>query len=66
MERFFDNMDLKEFCLGVNEYDKLYDLVEKTNNNKEIIKTALDKYNNNANQALSKYIDKVMEVIKNI
>jgi len=66
IERFFDDMNLKEFCLGVDEYDKLYDLVEKTNNNKERIKTALDKYNNNANQVVSKYIDKVMEVIKNI
>ncbi|OPY81032.1 MAG: Polysaccharide pyruvyl transferase [Syntrophorhabdus sp. PtaU1.Bin058] len=66
VERFFDDMDLKEFCLGINEYGRLYDLIEKAEDNKERIKTALDRYNNNANMAVSEHIDNVIDVIKNI
>lgn len=66
IQRFFDDINLQEFCLNINEFDKLRDLVERTNDNKKRIKTVLDEYNDHASQAVAKYIGNVIDEIKNI
>ena len=59
-------MDLREFCLGINDHDKLSSLVERVNNDKKRIGPVLDGYNDHANKAVAKYIDNVVETIKNV
>lgn len=66
IQRFFDDMNLQEFCLGINDHDKLSGLVERANNDKKRIGPVLDGYNDHAHRAVARYIDNVVETIKNL